>query len=863
MKTDAVIINVILDAGRGEVSPQSLEGTVGEALGKLPIPTRRGYDFAGWYLDGALVTEDSVVDRTEDVTLVAKWVKKAKEVKEAKDVKGTKDKKKSSHKRQQIAAVALALVAVIMIGTLIFVNYIVDIYPVVDTYYNEAGEIVEQKYYLRKDKNGVYGMYRSNGTLLNVNKEGYYVADVSGNQYEVHPVTGKCEPYALVDYDPEKGELLGYSDRVMLFPQIEQDFIHSIQVKNAHDSYRFFRSESGAVQLSVDGYNKTVSDYNKELYAYLSVACGYTLSTQRIDADDELIPRLADGSVDYGSFGLADRYDESGALVYTPTVYTISKLNTTVNEKGKEVVASYTPAEGKTYTVKVGDRTPTGEGYYAQFEGRETIYVLDAGLEDSLLLPAVDMVTPYTTYPLSLSTAYMVYNFELARFKDWLAEGDAFKDPENSQPIVMFSYADLSARENTVYTVVPYMTELELMSGYTINDEAVSTALTRLQTIEIMGCRALGLTEENLKAFGLDKNVHYLAFQTPVSNTETDKMVQSAILISQKTERGTYYVASYLYDMIVEVDQYYFDFLERQDKDWYAQYFISQNIAYVDYMKMELEGKEIEFTLDNTLSYAYYFDANGKVQLVKRTNGSIGLLADGTYRFRPTTGGEFAVYLIDFENGNFGLNKSGQVVYKINGQELIIEPDASNLFLYSPQYYKEGAKNPNRLNYTITHPYINDRGEERVETIYAEDNFRKFWIQDWYWLSLEGDIDRDEFFSKTGMTVEDYIAQGEDVCYATITVHVKDKASAMNQYYEDGKKLYTEDNERYLIYRFYRYTDYKAMVTVEEVTSFSEDGTPLSNPNNVRGRFYVLTSHLDTMFEDLQKVINEERVARD
>lgn len=846
------MINVILDAGKGKVARASLEATVGTPIGSLPIPVRSGYSFCGWYYNGTLVDEGFTVDAQEDITLTARWTRQAAE------------KKKSSLKRQKIAAITLACACVVLIATLLFVNYIVTIYPMVDTYYAEDGSLVEQTYYLRR-RDGVYAPYRKDGTMLPANADGYYIADVSGNQYAVDPETGAWSLYARVDYDPDLGESLGYNDRVMLFPQIEENFVYSISVKNSYDSFRFIRNENGKIVMQLDGYDKDITEYNEKLYAYLCVSCGYTLSMQRLDLNSPQIPRLADGSVDYASYGLRPVYDEAGALTYAPTEYTITSLPSTIGTDGKLTATSHTTPD-KSYSVIVGDRTPTGKGYYAQYVGRDAIYVLDADLENSLLLDGEELVSPSIAYPMTMATSYMVYDFELVRIKDYLAED--LEAPSNWEVTVGFSFAEISARENTVYSVVPYMTDVELLKGYTINDEAVSAALYRFVEMESLGCRALGLSRENLIKYNLDKDVHYIGFSTVPDNKNTETLIKSMLIVSQKTEQGTYYVGSYLYDMIVEVDQYYFDFLERQDKDWYEQYFISQDIAYVDYVKMELNGQAVEFTIDNQLSYSYYYE-NNVPTLVKRNNGEIRLATDGTYYFIPrgTTTAK-RIHLIDFENGEFGLNDKKQVIYKIYDQtgrlahELIIEPDASNLLLYSPQYTNGPANNPNRLNYSIPHTYINQKGETVNEYISAEDNFRKLWIQDWYWLSLEGDINDAEFEEKMGMSVEEYIATGN--CYASIAIHVKDKAASMNQYYDsNGEKLYTQDNERYLIYRFYRYSDYKAVLTVEEVTEFNPDGTPVSDPTNVDARFYVLTTHLETIFEDFGKVLAGERVERD
>ena len=68
MRNEQIIVNVIFDAARGEVSIESREAVVGVALGTLPRPTRAGYRFEGWYQNGIRVTEDTVPELDEDIT---------------------------------------------------------------------------------------------------------------------------------------------------------------------------------------------------------------------------------------------------------------------------------------------------------------------------------------------------------------------------------------------------------------------------------------------------------------------------------------------------------------------------------------------------------------------------------------------------------------------------------------------------------------------------------------------------------------------------------------------------------------------------------------------------------------------------
>lgn len=68
------------DANGGECDTKSKQVDNGTPVGELPIPTRVGYDFEGWYLDdGTEVTKDKVFSTGKDITVIAKW--KVKEFK--------------------------------------------------------------------------------------------------------------------------------------------------------------------------------------------------------------------------------------------------------------------------------------------------------------------------------------------------------------------------------------------------------------------------------------------------------------------------------------------------------------------------------------------------------------------------------------------------------------------------------------------------------------------------------------------------------------------------------------------------------------------------------------------------------------
>ena len=78
LRTDAVVCAVTFAAAGGTVNPANTVVVVGETYGALPIPTRTGYVFSGWWTGeggtGTQVTASVVVTVSTSHTLYAKWV---------------------------------------------------------------------------------------------------------------------------------------------------------------------------------------------------------------------------------------------------------------------------------------------------------------------------------------------------------------------------------------------------------------------------------------------------------------------------------------------------------------------------------------------------------------------------------------------------------------------------------------------------------------------------------------------------------------------------------------------------------------------------------------------------------------------
>ena len=67
---------VTFDANEGTVTPSNKNVTFGSVYGELPVPTRTGYTFDGWYTakdSGTEIKSDTTVAITNEQTLYAKW----------------------------------------------------------------------------------------------------------------------------------------------------------------------------------------------------------------------------------------------------------------------------------------------------------------------------------------------------------------------------------------------------------------------------------------------------------------------------------------------------------------------------------------------------------------------------------------------------------------------------------------------------------------------------------------------------------------------------------------------------------------------------------------------------------------------
>lgn len=342
----------------------------------------------------------------------------------------------------------------------------------------------------------------------------------------------------------QAGEVEGHGGRVQMFDHIKIENVASIYVHNSHGDYRIMNKGGGS--FAIEGYEHIM--LNGEKLTQMIVNAGYTLSTFNANVTE----------ADFVKYGLGE--GESDAY------FVLTSL------------------DGKRYTVYVGDETLAGDGYYAKYEGRNAIYVLDDSIENDLLASVTRLVDPLLAYPTDLNSYFLVRNFALMRGEEIILKAD-YLNPEERSELAATSVHRLSlpgeydAGEN-------YDDVLSLFCAYT-GSEVVS----------------IDVTEEILAKYNLSEPAYQLYFENTVldENGDPSQFVSNLLLYSEKQqdEAGNYfyYVASSLFGIIAKVDAIKADFLTWELDKWVSSSIFQINIMNVSSLSMKGKGVNAEFVL--------------------------------------------------------------------------------------------------------------------------------------------------------------------------------------------------------------------------------------------------------------------------
>lgn len=719
-------------------------------------------------------------------------------------------RRRSVAKMQRNWIIVLAVLTVLLIAAFIVVDYIVNIVYFED--YDGA------KYQI-KQKNGIYVMCDSNGDTLDLSvsadtsKNTYIYVTELGTEVKVDPDTGINTVYSVID--TVDGEEVGVSDRIQMFKQIKQADIDKIEVHNAHGAFTFYVDKDGDFQIQ--GHEGV--PYSQVMFSSLAVSCGYTLSTRKIQDP------IKDENGFYTEYGLAPekRVDENGnSYDYEPYWYRITDIN------------------GNSHTVYIGDAVPSNTGYYVKLTDRDAVYVMNYSVDGSYLgmydgqvydtiesvlhVPIEKFVTPMVTYPMELNNYFDVRAFAL-----W--EGDKFNSiPENItdeelekldiDPIVSFAYIDLEERTGTFYANTPYV--LAYPEGYVANDNAIDTALQSFYTMSTLGVVKLGITEEDLKTYNLvdPEYVVYFDFQGKYEHL---------IFISAETERGTRYMTSGIYDIIVEVDRSKLPFLNYTRNDWVNDLYFSMNLAWAKKIEVEYDGKLYTFELDNSLSDSMSNPTYSEDAKKKGTITSDKMTVHAYDSEGNTMDAISQLTVVDKKGFTWTIDHESVKAYNSAGERVNI---TGGYYAYNARDEKvivlEGYIDTADYQIYVTANQIriqtHDGALVKEYMRYGMSNLRKFFSALLY-ASKQGSVHD----GTNGLTEEEVNAILAN--RANYDVRIKVETSYVDP--DTGKNVVYE-------YKYYNYSERQAMITV----------------NDGDGEFRVLRSFTKKVAEDAGKVIS-------
>lgn len=349
-----------------------------------------------------------------------------------------------------------------------------------------------------------------------------------------------------------EGEDVGPNNRYLMFPHAEKSDIQSIEVHNQYGVYRFYRDSSDDFQL--EGYEGMA--YDQELFSSLVVTTGYTLAMTKImdNATAE----------DFAEYGL----DE-------PQAYWI--LTTT---------------EGAVHQVNVGDNLVTDGGYYVQYEGRNSIYVLSTTLASTILQPVEKLMTPLLTVGMSTNDYFQATNFTIWHGEDLFLRIANVPDEEKSDPEAIVEC------------------EMLYPSPYQPNDSLYFEVLYNMIALQGTETVRIGPTEEELAEYGLDEPAYTVYFQF--------QDYEFYIFFSEKQEDGSYYAVSnlYSYQLVAKMDGSTLTWLESSLFHWISEYPFQETITNVKTLSVDSPEVKVSFDLTHgvTESGTNTLDVTGKVE---------------------------------------------------------------------------------------------------------------------------------------------------------------------------------------------------------------------------------------------------------
>ncbi len=383
----------------------------------------------------------------------------------------------------------------------------------------------------------------------------------------------------------EEWEDTGYGNTILMSKRADRGSIASLDVENSYGSYRFVKKkDSSGEKFLLEGHENI--EYSDMSFSLLIVTTGIPTASGRITTEAT--------EADLELYGLND----------------------------PQASWRVTTVSGEVYEIAVGNRMLSGDGYYAMRKDHPThVYALSTTLEQSVLLPVESMLNPIVCAGIDTNNYLTCDNFKLTYNGDTVLrirqrKSSEFYNPD-AQVETQMTYPGSYKTDDTFF-----LGKISLLDKYSV--ESTESAASDIEAVTAV---YLGDDPEVLRSYGLGSHYYNISFSI---NAEVGSSVvyNYDIRVSERQSDGYYYAVSNYYDyalvMKCPADMFsWIDIKSYEDGEpkidlieWIDEDPIMLNISYVDSIELNLEGRELSFSLKHGT------DADGKATLeVEGTDG--------------------------------------------------------------------------------------------------------------------------------------------------------------------------------------------------------------------------------------------------
>ena len=347
---------------------------------------------------------------------------------------------------------------------------------------------------------------------------------------------------------------------ILMFEHIPKASMQKITVTNQYGTFNCLRV-AGSSEEAFYIAEHPQAPVKTETYTQLIVAAGYPVVGRRI----------TDNCENFGKYGLGEA--DSPACV-------------TVTSTG-----------GATHTFYVGNKLPSGGGYYCRYKDRAALYVIDASVSSSLLVSAESLLSPIIGNGLGSNDALTV---------------DEIIIQKNGEPFVSFKYIGTSTGNEMLQSAY----EMVYPAKYVVNDGNITgSLLSGLGSLSgyVVVAAGDGTSEGALyKNDALMAEFGFYDIETPMFELYYKYGETEGIIVFTESGSDEYYFAySYLYDTVVLIEKAAVPYVEWDMLDYVSDSLFDKYIK--DVKSIAITGKlDYKQQIHNVNEKFYYtFDSEG------------------------------------------------------------------------------------------------------------------------------------------------------------------------------------------------------------------------------------------------------------